>query len=128
MTAGCPLCGNPLPPDRVLVDVEGGLIVGNGHVAALARQEFALFEALWEARPRTLTKEQLLKALYGLLPEADMAEIKIIDVFVCKARKKLAATGIEIGTVWGRGYRMVPASEAAEASADVGQFISEATA
>ncbi|MBE1237967.1 winged helix-turn-helix domain-containing protein, partial [Phaeovibrio sulfidiphilus] len=52
----------------------------------------------------TLTKEQFLNHLYGGMDEPDL---KIIDVFVCKLRKKLAAfldgeTCIE--TVWGRGY------------------------
>ncbi|MFZ0694674.1 MAG: helix-turn-helix domain-containing protein, partial [Alphaproteobacteria bacterium] len=52
----------------------------------------------------TLTKEMFLNHLYGGMDEP---ELKIIDVFVCKLRKKLAtATGGEnyIETVWGRGY------------------------
>lgn len=80
---------------------------GGGHVASLTSQEFALFEALWSARPRTMSKEQLLAALYGLRPESEEAEIKIIDVFVCKARKKLVPLGVNIETAWGVGYRIV---------------------
>jgi hypothetical protein len=35
----------------------------------------------------------------------DEPEIKIIDVFVCKIRKKLRAVdGHDVETVWGRGY------------------------
>ena len=52
----------------------------------------------------TLTKEMFLNHLYGGMDEP---ELKIIDVFVCKLRKKLAqATGGShyIETVWGRGY------------------------
>ncbi len=52
----------------------------------------------------TLTKEMFLNHLYGGIDEP---ELKIIDVFVCKLRKKLAvATGGDnyIETVWGRGY------------------------
>lgn len=52
------------------------------------------------------SKESLLLALYGHKPDGDMPEIKIIDVFVCKARKKLARFGIRIDTVWGEGYRL----------------------
>ena len=50
-----------------------------------------------------LTKEAFLNHLYGGLDEP---EVKIIDVFVCKLRKKLAQAGADnmIGTVWGRGY------------------------
>ena len=52
----------------------------------------------------TLTKEMFLNHLYGGMDEP---ELKIIDVFICKLRKKLAqATGDDsyIQTVWGRGY------------------------
>ena len=52
----------------------------------------------------TLTKEMFLNHLYGGMDEPDL---KIIDVFICKLRKKLAqATGGDhyIETVWGRGY------------------------
>jgi len=101
----CQLCGADILPGRLLVDVEGGLLVGNGEVAQLTRQEFGVFEALWTARPRTLSKEQLSAALYSLLP-GDEPEIKIIEVFVCKIRKKVAPLGFEIETVWGRGYRI----------------------
>ena len=50
-----------------------------------------------------LTKEAFLNHLYGGMDEPEM---KIIDVFICKLRKKLATAGAEhlIGTVWGRGY------------------------
>lgn len=102
----CPCCGAPLIADgNVRVDEDAGLVVGQGRVASLARAEFDLFLALWSARPRMLTKEQLLKATSGL--GYDDREIKIVDVFVCKARKKLAAVGVEIETVWGQGYRIV---------------------
>jgi two-component system cell cycle response regulator CtrA len=44
--------------------------------------------------------------------------MKIIDVFICKLRKKLAQAGADglIGTVWGRGYMIRdPASDEATA-------------
>lgn len=82
---------------------------GGGHFACLTKQEAAVFEQLRAARGAVLTKEHLLSNLY--LVEADEAEIKIIDVFVCKLRKKLKPLGVEIGTAWGRGYRLVPKAE-----------------
>ena len=63
---------------------------------------FSSFSSL--RKGTTLTKEMFLNHLYGGMDEP---ELKIIDVFVCKLRKKLAqATGGEnyIETVWGRGY------------------------
>ena len=52
-----------------------------------------------------MTKEAFLNHLYGGMDEP---EVKIIDVFICKLRKKLAQAGANnlIGTVWGRGYVM----------------------
>lgn len=68
-----------------------------------------MFEQLRAARGAVLTKEHLLSNLY--LVEADEAEIKIIDVYVCRLRKKLKPLGVEIGTAWGRGYRLVLKAE-----------------
>jgi two-component system cell cycle response regulator CtrA len=59
-----------------------------------------------------VTKVQALDALYGHLPEQDEAEIKIVDVFICRMRKKLEPFDIKIETVWGQGYRMPAASKA----------------
>lgn len=58
------------------------------------------------------SKERLLTALYGNKPDGDEPDIKIVDVFVCKARKKLAKFGIEVTTLWGRGYALPPKSKA----------------
>ena len=57
------------------------------------------------------TKDQLHFALYGHEVDGG-AEPKIIDVFICKIRKKLKPFGIEIGTMWGRGYRLDPEMKA----------------
>lgn len=50
------------------------------------------------------TKMHLMNMLYGDKPDSDIAEEKIIDVFVCKVRKKLEPFGVKIETVWGQGY------------------------
>ncbi len=63
-----------------------------------------MLELLSLRKGTTLTKEMFLNHLYGGMDEP---ELKIIDVFICKLRKKLAeATGGQnyIETVWGRGY------------------------
>lgn len=65
-----------------------------------------MLELLSLRKGTTLTKEMFLNHLYGGMDEP---ELKIIDVFICKLRKKLAkATGGDtyIETVWGRGYVM----------------------
>jgi two-component system cell cycle response regulator CtrA len=70
----------------------------------LTGKEYVILELLSLRKGTTLTKEMFLNHLYGGMDEP---ELKIIDVFVCKLRKKLSnATGGEnyIETVWGRGY------------------------
>jgi len=70
----------------------------------LTSKEYGILELLSLRKGTTLTKEVFLNHLYGGIDEP---ELKIIDVFVCKLRKKLSqATGGDnyIETVWGRGY------------------------
>jgi len=55
------------------------------------------------------SKEAIHYALYGSMGE-DGAEIKIVDVLVCKLRPKVLPFGIEIETQWGRGYQLTAAS------------------
>jgi two-component system, cell cycle response regulator CtrA len=67
-------------------------------------KEYSILELLSLRKGTTLTKEMFLDHLYGGIDEP---ELKIIDVFICKLRKKIAAaTGGQhyIETVWGRGY------------------------
>lgn len=102
----CPCCRQVLPQSPQLIVDEAGILVRNGRFASLTRHEFALFETLQNAGDRVLSQEALLRSIYGL--QMDEPEIKIIDVFVCKLRKKLKPLGVEIQTVWGSGYRLLP--------------------
>lgn len=89
----------------------------------LTSKEYAILELLSLRKGTTLTKEMFLNHLYGGIDEP---ELKIIDVFVCKLRKKLASsTGGEnyIETVWGRGYVLKDPPEIAE-DADEEDFVS----
>lgn len=69
----------------------------------LTKSEARLLHVLARTRGGYLTKERILTALYGLEPDVD---IKIVDVFVCKLRRKLSSAGsqIEIRTYHGDGY------------------------
>lgn len=87
--------------DSKTVEVDGARI----HVTS---KEYQILELLVLRMGMTLSKEMFLNYLYGGMEEPD---IKIIDVFICKLRKKLAdASGGKdyIETVWGRGYIMRP--------------------
>ena len=76
-----------------------------GHQVHLTGKEYAILELLVLRKGMVLTKEAFLNHLYGGMDEPEM---KIIDVFICKLRKKLAQAGADalIGTVWGRGYML----------------------
>ena len=84
----------------------------------LTGKEYQMLELLSLRKGTTLTKEMFLNHLYGGMDEP---ELKIIDVFICKLRKKLAnaSSGKNyIETVWGRGYVLrEPSDEEAKISA-----------
>jgi two-component system cell cycle response regulator CtrA len=89
---------------RLRVNLETQEASVDNQLIPLSKKEFDILELLSMRKGVTLTKEMFLNHLYGGLDEP---ELKIVDVFVCKLRKKLAqATGGEkyIETVWGRGY------------------------
>ncbi len=90
----------------------------DGRLVHLTGKEYAILELLVLRKGMVLTKEAFLNHLYGGMDEPEM---KIIDVFICKLRKKLAQAGADnlIGTVWGRGYMMrEPLSDQAPAQTD----------
>ncbi len=78
-------------------------VLVNGTPIHLTGKEYAILELLVLRKGMVLTKDAFLNHLYGGMDEPEM---KIIDVFICKLRKKLAQAGADnlIGTVWGRGY------------------------
>ena len=79
--------------------------VGNTRVDLTAK-EYQMFELLCLRKGNVVSKESFLDHLYGGMDEPEM---KIIDVFICKLRKKIEAAGAKdevIQTVWGRGYRV----------------------
>ncbi len=89
---------------RVTVNLDQKTVDAEGKSVHLTGKEYQMLELLSLRKGTTLTKEMFLNHLYGGMDEP---ELKIIDVFICKLRKKLAeATGGEnyIETVWGRGY------------------------
>ncbi len=86
------------------VNLDAKTVDVDGKVVHLTGKEYQMLELLSLRKGTTLTKEMFLNHLYGGMDEP---ELKIIDVFICKLRKKLAeATDGQnfIETVWGRGY------------------------
>ena len=91
--------------DKVAINLDTRHVEVNGIQVHLTNKEYAILELLALRKGSVLTKEMFLNHLYSSMDEP---EIKIIDVFVCKLRKKLAdASGVNyIETVWGRGYML----------------------
>jgi two-component system, cell cycle response regulator CtrA len=98
--------------DDLCINLNSKLVEINGARVHLTAKEYQLLELLALRKGTTRTKEVVLSHLYG---GTDEPEIKIIDVFMCKLRKKLAnASGGKdyIETVWGRGYALRERGEA----------------
>jgi two-component system cell cycle response regulator CtrA len=90
--------------DDLVINLDTKMADINGSRVHLTGKEYQMLELLSLRKGMTLTKEMFLNHLYGGIDEPEM---KIIDVFICKLRKKLTnASGGKnyIETVWGRGY------------------------
>jgi two-component system, cell cycle response regulator CtrA len=88
----------------LVVNLDRKTVEVNGPRVHLTGKEYQMLELLALRKGMTLTKEMFLNHLYGGMDEP---ELKIIDVFMCKLRRKLAAASggkNYVETMWGRGY------------------------
>ena len=89
---------------NLTLDLSRNVTAINGKTLSLTRKEYQMLHLLLLRKGSVLSKDAFLNHLYG---GVDEPEAKIIDVFVCKLRRKLEAAGIEgasIETIWGQGY------------------------
>ena len=90
----------------LVVNLDNKMVEINGARVHLTGKEYQMLELLALRKGMTLTKEMFLNHLYGGMDEP---ELKIIDVFMCKLRRKLAnASGGKnyVETMWGHGYML----------------------
>ncbi len=89
----------------LLINLDNHDVMVGDRQVQLTGKEYAVLELLVLRKGMILSKEAFLNHLYGGMDEPEM---KIIDVFICKLRKKLGQAGAKglIGTVWGHGYVM----------------------
>ncbi len=102
---------------NVTVNLDSRTVDVSGEPLHLTGKEYGIIELLSLRKGSTLTKEMFLNHLYGGMDEP---EVKIIDVFICKLRKKIEKINdgeSHIETVWGRGYVMREPSAGAEKKA-----------
>lgn len=97
---------NLLRIGAVEINMNAKKIYAKGHSVTLTKKEYQIVEILSLRKGAVLSKEAILDHLYGGLDEPNP---KIIDVFICKIRKKLQALGVNdfIETNWGRGYMVI---------------------
>lgn len=91
---------------NMVVDLVGRKVTVNGAPLHLTGKEHDLIEFLALRKGNCVTKEACMDRLYN---DTDEPDDKIIDVFVCKLRKKLSAAGVEgaeIATKWGKGFAL----------------------
>jgi DNA-binding response OmpR family regulator len=106
--------------DKVAINLDTRTLEIDGNIVHLTNKEYAILELLIMRKGTVITKEMFLNHLYGGIEEPTM---KIIDVFVCKLRKKLAdeSGGTNyIETVWGRGYMLADFEFFDEETSDFG--------
>ena len=88
----------------MILDLDEKIVKVSGSPVRLSGKEYQMLELLALRKGSTLTKEMFLNHMYGGMDEPDL---KIIDVFICKLRRKLSNANQgrnHIETIWGRGY------------------------
>jgi two-component system cell cycle response regulator CtrA len=88
----------------IVLNLDSKTIEVGGARINFTGKEYKMLELLMLHKDRPVTKEMFLNHLYGGMDEP---EVKIVDVFICKLRKKLtSASGGKnfVETIWGRGY------------------------
>ena len=119
---------NVIRTGKLVINLDSKSVEVDSHRLHLTGKEYQMLELLGLRKGSTLTKEMFLNHLYGGMDEP---ELKIIDVFICKLRKKLAqATGGEnyIETVWGRGYVLRDIALAGAAPAEAAKIAAKPAA
>lgn len=118
----CPTCGHPVLHREIVIDRALGVISRHGVEARLTRNELAFFEEFLKGYPSAVHKDRVYDAIYASrIADKDFPEPKIVDVIVCKLRRKLAPLGMGFRTAWGFGYALTideAGQEAIEAEKD----------
>ncbi len=103
---GAHFTGSVIRTGNIALNLDARAVFVNDVPVRLTGREFGVLELLSMNKGKTVTKDTILSHLYAGMVEPDQ---KIIDVFVCTLRRKLAEAGAgddRIETVWGRGYVM----------------------
>lgn len=94
----------PISVADVLLEPASRIVRVNGQMIELRAKEFDLLQTFLQHRNRVFSREQLLELVWGY---DDYGQTRTVDVHVAHLREKLAASQLEIKTVWGKGYKLV---------------------
>lgn len=111
----CPCCGNALSIGQdVQFRLESHALVSSTYAVVFSHNQSQIFNLLWKNRNNgnVVRRQSMLDELYSLDPNGG-AEDKIIDVMISKMRKRIAATDLEIVTVFNQGFVLRPRKKAA---------------
>ncbi len=86
----------------IAIDLDAKKVEVEGDLVALSNSEWTVLSAIAEANGEIVTAPMIMGALYG--GSAKAASIKIVDVLVCRLRRKLGVAADLLDVVWGRGY------------------------
>jgi len=101
----CPLCGHELHnTHHVRMEPETGFILLDGQALKLEARTRQILWILIEKSPRVVTRGFIMDEVYGLENSDDEPDEKIVDVFICRARKEIKHSNYEILTIWGKGW------------------------
>jgi DNA-binding response OmpR family regulator len=105
MEPTCPVCGHILPDSTgAYINEEENVVILDKVSIRTTPKVRQILRVLIAKSPRTVSKGTLMDVLYGLESGDEEPEEKIIDVFVCRAKKDIKGSNYEILTIWGKGY------------------------
>lgn len=111
----CPTCGQPCEAIGLRVDLDTNIVVRGDRWAQLTRQQAEILSIIADAGRRTVLQERILIRLCGWRDHPEHGET-LIRVQIARIRKRIEPLGIEIVSVYGKGYRIVVPDEAEAAA------------
>jgi two-component system, OmpR family, response regulator len=103
MTTCCPTCGQAIEAGEA-IKVTGRYVLHKDKATRLSKMEAAVVSCLLEAKGRVVTKDHIMQHVYGLA--CDWPDWKILDIFICRARRRLKPLGIFIANSRGEGFAL----------------------
>jgi len=88
--------------DGLAIDLDRKVVMLDGEVLALSEAEWTVLATIAEADGEIVSAAMLMGVLYD--GSSRVAGIKIVDVLLCRLRRKLGAAAERLQAVWGRGY------------------------